>query len=174
MKGMATISSWWCTFCLQWQMRSKIDLRVGRYVTAAIVDFTLIDVPAALVSTARITSRAAWARERSIQVLAFNQVLHREIIFIEHMTSTRELEASSKARMHALSERFIGFERHEYTNRCTQLFWEGRYKATWKSGIQTPVAQGRFTTIISMIQWTRTSRLSIKISLSARLPQGKS
>ena len=33
-------------------------------------------------------------------------------------------------------------------------------------GIQTPMAQGRSTTIISMNQWTRTSRLSIKISLS--------
>ena len=43
---------------------------------------------------------------------------------------------------------------------------EGRYKTTWKSGIEIPVAQGRSTTIISMIQWTRTSRLSIKISLS--------
>jgi len=43
---------------------------------------------------------------------------------------------------------------------------EGRYKATWKSGILIPVAQRRSTTIISMIQWTRTSRLSIKISLS--------
>jgi hypothetical protein len=44
--------------------------------------------------------------------------------------------------------------------------WEGRYKASWKSGIQTPTAQGRSTAIISMIQWSRTSRLSIKISLS--------
>jgi len=44
--------------------------------------------------------------------------------------------------------------------------WEDRYKATWKSGIQTFMAQGRSTTIISMIQWTRTSSLSIKISLS--------
>ena len=39
---------------------------------------------------------------------------------------------------------------------------EGKFKATWKSGIQTPMAQGRLTTIISMIQWTRASRLSIK------------
>ena len=46
--------------------------------------------------------------------------------------------------------------------------WKCRYKATWKSGIQTPMAQGRSTTIISMIQWTRTSRLSIKISLSLK------
>ena len=44
--------------------------------------------------------------------------------------------------------------------------WERRCKATWKSGIQTLMAQGRSTTIISMIQWTRTSSLSIKISLS--------
>jgi len=35
-----------------------------------------------------------------------------------------------------------------------------------EKGIQTPVAQGRSTKIISMIMWTRTSRLSIKISLS--------
>ena len=34
-------------------------------------------------------------------------------------------------------------------------------------GIQTAMAPGRSTTIISMIQWTRTSRLLIKISLSA-------
>ena len=32
--------------------------------------------------------------------------------------------------------------------------------------MQTPLAQGWSTTIISMIKWTRTSRLSIKISLS--------
>ena len=44
-----------------------------------------------------------------------------------------------------------------------------RYKATWRSGIQTPMAQGRSTTIISMIQGTRTSRVSIKISRSARI-----
>ena len=43
--------------------------------------------------------------------------------------------------------------------------WEGRYKATWESGIQTLMAQGRSTTVISMIQWTRTSRLSINMSL---------
>jgi len=47
---------------------------------------------------------------------------------------------------------------------CT--VWEGRYKATWKSGIQTPMAQGRSTTIISMIQRTGNSRLSMNISLS--------
>ena len=35
-----------------------------------------------------------------------------------------------------------------------------------EKGIQTPVAQGRSTKIISMIKWTRTRRLSIKISLS--------
>ena len=34
-------------------------------------------------------------------------------------------------------------------------------------GIQTPMAQGRSTKIISMIKWIRTSRLSIKNSLSA-------
>ena len=43
-----------------------------------------------------------------------------------------------------------------------------RYQATRISGFQTPIAQGRSTTIISKIQWTRTSRLSIKISLSKR------
>ena len=36
---------------------------------------------------------------------------------------------------------------------------------SWKSGIQTPMAQGRSTKIIPIIEWTRTSRLSIKISL---------
>ena len=35
-----------------------------------------------------------------------------------------------------------------------------------EKGIQTPMAQGRSTKIISMIKRTRTSRLSIKISLS--------
>ena len=44
--------------------------------------------------------------------------------------------------------------------------WGGRYTATWELAIQTPMAQGRSTTIISMIQWTRTGRLSTKISLS--------
>ena len=39
-------------------------------------------------------------------------------------------------------------------------------KARQKKGILTPVAQGRSTKLISMIKWTRTSRLSIKISLS--------
>ena len=33
-------------------------------------------------------------------------------------------------------------------------------------GVQTPMAQGRSTKIISMIKWIRTSKLSIKISLS--------
>ena len=36
-----------------------------------------------------------------------------------------------------------------------------------EKGFQTPVAQGRSTRIISMIEWTRTSRLSIKISLTS-------
>ena len=36
--------------------------------------------------------------------------------------------------------------------------------------IQTPTAQGRSTKIISMIKWIRTSRLSIKNSLSEVLP----
>ena len=35
-----------------------------------------------------------------------------------------------------------------------------------EKGIQTPRAQGRSTKIISMIKWIRTSRLSIKNSLS--------
>ena len=35
-----------------------------------------------------------------------------------------------------------------------------------EKGIQTPVAQGRSTKIISMIMWAWTGRLSIKISLS--------
>ena len=35
-----------------------------------------------------------------------------------------------------------------------------------EKGIQTPMAQGRSTKIISMIRWIRTSRLSIKKSLS--------
>ena len=36
-----------------------------------------------------------------------------------------------------------------------------------EKGIQIPMAQGRSTKIISMIKWIRTSRLSIKNSLSA-------
>ena len=39
-----------------------------------------------------------------------------------------------------------------------------------EKGIQTPMAQGRFTTTIWMIQWTRTSRLSIKNSLADHIP----
>jgi len=39
-------------------------------------------------------------------------------------------------------------------------------------GIQTPMAQGRSTKIISIIKWIRTSRLSIKNSLSLRV-QGR-
>ena len=35
-----------------------------------------------------------------------------------------------------------------------------------EKGIQTPMAQGLSTKIISMIKWIRTSRLSIKNSLS--------
>jgi len=35
-----------------------------------------------------------------------------------------------------------------------------------EKGIQTPMAQGRSTKIISMIKWIRTSRLSIKNPLS--------
>jgi hypothetical protein len=52
------------------------------------------------------------------------------------------------------------------TSLCSKTcFRLGCRPRTWKSEIQTPMAQGRSTTIISMIQWTRTSRLSIKISL---------
>ena len=36
-----------------------------------------------------------------------------------------------------------------------------------EEGIQIPMAQGRSTKIISMIQWIRSSRLSIKNSLSS-------
>ena len=44
--------------------------------------------------------------------------------------------------------------------------WEGRYTATWKREFKLPWRKaGR---LISMIKWTRTSRLSIKISLSLR------
>ena len=35
-----------------------------------------------------------------------------------------------------------------------------------RKGIQTPMAQGRSSEIISMIRWIRTSRMSIKNSLS--------
>ena len=36
-------------------------------------------------------------------------------------------------------------------------------------GIQTPIAQGRSTEIISMIKWIRTSRLSMNSSVSLRV-----
>ena len=41
---------------------------------------------------------------------------------------------------------------------------EGRCKPIWKRGIQTLMAQGRSTKIISMMKWIRTSRLSTKNS----------
>ena len=59
------------------------------------------------------------------------------------------------------------------TNRSTNLtiqhskyvhFWEGRYEATWKREFKLPWR--KTGPLISMIKWTRTSRLSIKISLS--------
>ena len=43
---------------------------------------------------------------------------------------------------------------------------DGRDKAIWKMGIQTSMAQGRSTKIMSTINWIRTSRFSIKNSLS--------
>ena len=52
------------------------------------------------------------------------------------------------------------------------LIEEGGYKATWKRGIQTPMAQGRSTKIISMIKWIRDSRLSVKKSLFLALVEG--
>ena len=44
------------------------------------------------------------------------------------------------------------------------VYWEGRYKATWKREFKIPWCKAGL--LISMIKWTRTSRLSIKISLS--------
>ena len=38
-----------------------------------------------------------------------------------------------------------------------------------ETGIQTPMAQGRFHEMISMIKWIRTSRLSIKNSFSLQV-----
>ena len=43
-----------------------------------------------------------------------------------------------------------------------------------EKGIQTPMAQGRSTKIISMIKWVRSSRLSVKNSLSAGILRGAS
>ena len=43
--------------------------------------------------------------------------------------------------------------------------WEGRCKATWKREFKLPWRKAGL--LISMIKWTRTSRLSIQISLSA-------
>ena len=48
------------------------------------------------------------------------------------------------------------------------LIEEGRYRATWKREFKAPMAPGRSTNIISMSKWIRTSRLSIKNSLSGR------
>ena len=70
---------------------------------------------------------------------------------MHHSATDRRWPAPKEVEIH--SERFA--ER-----------WEGRYKASWKSEIHAPMAQGRSATIIAMIHWTRTSRLSIKISLS--------
>ena len=39
-------------------------------------------------------------------------------------------------------------------------------KSYLEKGIQTPMAQGRSTKVISMIKWVRTSTLSLKKSLS--------
>jgi len=49
---------------------------------------------------------------------------------------------------------------------------EDKCNAIWKTGIQTPMAQGRSTKTILVIKWIRTSRLSIKNSLSAGGVQG--
>ena len=45
---------------------------------------------------------------------------------------------------------------------------EGRYTTIWKMRIQIPLAQGRPTKIILMIEWIQTSRLAIRISLWVR------
>ena len=47
---------------------------------------------------------------------------------------------------------------------CMLRFKEGGYKATWKRELKLPWRKAGL--LISMIKWTRTSRLSIKISLS--------
>ena len=50
----------------------------------------------------------------------------------------------------------------------------GRWvKGYLEKGIQTSMAQGRSTQRISIIEWIRTSRLSIKNSLSGELRRGK-
>ena len=36
----------------------------------------------------------------------------------------------------------------------------------WGVGIETPIAQGRSSHIVSMIEWIRTSKLSVENSLS--------
>ena len=43
---------------------------------------------------------------------------------------------------------------------------DGRCKATWEKGIQTSMAQGLSTKIISVIKWIRTSRLLLLIKNS--------
>jgi len=58
-------------------MRSKTAFREGTYVTAAIVDRTLVEVLAACGSRVRPASRAVGAHERSSGgVLADSQGLH--------------------------------------------------------------------------------------------------
>ena len=51
--------------------------------------------------------------------------------------------------------------------RGIRLHLERKISGYLEKGIQTFVAQGRSTEIFSMIKWTRTSRLSLKIFLSA-------
>ena len=61
-------------------------------------------------------------------------------------------------------------DRESFTHRerervCVRVCQEGKYKAIWKSGILTSMAQRRSTEVISMIKWIRTSRSSIKKSV---------
>ena len=58
-------------------LRANTEFRVGRYVTAAIVDQTLVDVPAVCSSVVHPASRAVGAREGSSgRVLADSKGLH--------------------------------------------------------------------------------------------------
>jgi hypothetical protein len=52
------------------------------------------------------------------------------------------------------------------------LHMEGRYKATWKREFKLPWRKAGL--LISMIKWTWTSRLSIKISLSLQMATHRS
>ena len=57
---------------------------------------------------------------------------------------------------------------HPQDDWCSRQLQGDAAKTTSGEGVQTPMVQGRSTKIISIIEWIRTSRLSMKYSLSSR------